>query len=297
MEQKEHDDRPPIYTPIVDDVVDAYDVPLMDESNTMIVIDDGTNLLFGLSSTMQESKEGMEPPSSLIVCIMCSVKGKEIAELKEKGNEKEKAFKAYIDEMDVKWTMRMESMDAKWSERMEKEKMEMDAKWSERMDTNNAKWSEKMDTNNAKWSEKMDTNNAKWSEKMDKLNEEISSMKKSFTATNRFTLRLLIYDVRIYIRKKLSREPSVGADNTVLWDVFLNSLTPADFLAINMDQGLIQFMQNEMPFCNAKAHNSDKVLVAATLQNMPDSISKRNWITLFSKVYDGESPEDVICRS
>ena len=88
-----------------------------------------------------------------------------------------------------------------------------------------------------------------------------------------------------------------GADNTVLWDDFLNGLTPSDLLAINMDQGLIQFMQNELPYCNAPAHKSDKVLVAATLQNIPDSISRAKWVTLFSKVYDGESPEDVIRRS
>ena len=56
----------------------------MDEFNTIIVIDDGTNLLFGLSSTMTDSKEGMEPPNSLIVCIMCSTKNKEIVELKDR---------------------------------------------------------------------------------------------------------------------------------------------------------------------------------------------------------------------
>jgi len=55
----------------------------MDEFNTIIVIDGGTNLLFGLSSTMTDSKEGMEPPS-LIVCIMCSMKDKEIVELKDR---------------------------------------------------------------------------------------------------------------------------------------------------------------------------------------------------------------------
>ena len=57
----------------------------MDESNTIIVFDDGTNLLFGLSSTMTDSKEGMEPPNSLIMCnIMCSTKDKEIVELKDR---------------------------------------------------------------------------------------------------------------------------------------------------------------------------------------------------------------------
>jgi len=101
----------------------------------------------------------------------------------------------------------------------------------------------------------------------------------------------------MYIKKKLSREPSVGADNTVLWDDFLNDFTPTDLLAINMDQDLIQFMQNEMPYCNATAHKSDKVLVAATLQNMADSFSKAKWVTLFSTVYDSESPEDVIRQS
>ena len=81
---------------------------------------------------------------------------------------------------------------------------------------------------------------------------------------------------------------------TLFCDDFLNSLTSSDLLVINMDQGLIQFIQNEMPYCNATAHKSDKVLVAATLHNMADSISKSNWVTLFSTVYDGESPEDVI---
>ena len=256
----------------------------MDEFNTIIVFDDGTNLLFGLSSTMTDSKEGMEPPNSLIVCIMCSTKDKEIVELKEKGNEaadrlhtlreEKKGFKAYIDEMDAKWTRRMETNNAEWTRRME---------------TNNAEWTRRMAKLEIS-NDELRTNNAKQS-------EEISSLKKSFTATYRFSLRLLIYDVRIYIKKKLSREPSVGADNTVLWDDFLNGLTPADLLAINMDQGLIQFMQNELPYCNSTAHKSDKVLVAATLQNMPDSFSKAKWVTLFSKVYDGESPEDVIRRS
>ena len=74
----------------------------------------------------------------------------------------------------------------------------------------------------------------------------------------------------------------------------LNGLTPVDLLAINMDQDLIQFIQNEMPFCNSTAHKSDKVLVAATLQNMPDSFSRAKWVTLFSTLYDGELPEDSI---
>jgi hypothetical protein len=188
------------------------------------------------------------------------MKDKEIVELEDRLHtlrEEEKGVKAYIDEMDAKW------------------------------------W----DTNNAEWTRRMEIMDAKLSERMDKQSEEISSLKKSFTATNRFTLRLLIFDVRMYIKKKLSREPSVGADNTVLWDDFLNDLTPTDLLVINMDQGLIQFIQNEMPFCNSTAHKSDKVLVAATLQNMSDSISKSNWVTLFSTVYDGESPEDVIRQS
>ena len=52
---------------------------------------------------------------------MCSTKNKEIVELKEKGNEaadrlhtlreEKKGFKAYIDEMDAKWTRRMEKLE------------------------------------------------------------------------------------------------------------------------------------------------------------------------------------------
>ena len=231
-------------------IVDAYVVPLMD-------------------SAMIDSKEGMEPPPSLIVCIMCSMKDKEIVELKDRLHtlrEEEKGVKAYIDEMDAKWTRRMEKVEVS----------------NDQLKTSN----DQLRTSH----NELRTNNAKQS-------EEISSLKKSFAATYRFSLKLLIYDVRMYIKKKLSREPSVGADNTVLWDDFLNSLTPTDLLVINMDQGLIQFIQNEMPFCNSTAHKSDKVLVAATLQNMSDSISKSNWVTLFSTVYDGESPEDVIRRS
>jgi hypothetical protein len=92
----------------------------MDEFNTIIVIDDGTNLLFGLSSTMIDSKEGMEPPPSLIVCIICSMKDKEIVELKDRLHtlrEEEKGVKAYIDEMDAKW---WDTNNAEWTRRMEK---------------------------------------------------------------------------------------------------------------------------------------------------------------------------------
>ena len=92
---------------------------MMDEFNTIIVIDGGTNLLFGLSSTMTDSKEGMEPPS-LIVCIMCSMKDKEIVELKDRLHtlrEEEKGVKAYIDEMDAKW---WDTNNAEWTRRMEK---------------------------------------------------------------------------------------------------------------------------------------------------------------------------------
>ena len=266
----------------------------MDEFNTIIVIDDGTNLLFGLSSTMIDSKEGMEQIIIQFTVIRiynrCSMKDKEILELKDRLHtlrEEEKGVKAYIDEMDAKWTRRMEKVEVS-NDQLKTSNDQLEISYNELRTSNDqlrTSYNELRISNN-----ELRTNNAKQS-------EEISSLKKSFTATNRFTLRLLIFDVRMYIKKKLSREPSVGADNTVLWDDFLNSLTPVDLLAINMDQGLIQFIQNEMPFCNSTAHKSDKVLVAATLQNMSDSISKSNWVTLFSTVYDGESPEDVIRQS
>jgi hypothetical protein len=128
-----------------------------------------------------------------------------------------------------------------------------------------------------------------------KQSKEINSLKESFTATYLLFMRLLIYDARAFIKTKLGRQPLVRADNTaVLWDDYLNALTPADLLTIRMDRDLIQFMRNEFPGCNATAHSSDKTLVAATLLSMPNSISKTKWEALFSIVYEGQTPEDVI---
>ena len=137
---------------------------------------------------------------------------------------------------DAKWTKRMETNDAKWTKRMETNdakweirhkagidelrfsndkliaRMEiMDAKWTKRMETNDAKWTKRIETNDAKWEikhkagiDELRISNDKLIADMDaKQSKEINSLKNLFTATYRFTLRLLIYDARAFIKRSL----------------------------------------------------------------------------------------------
>ena len=90
----------------------------------------------------------------------------------------------------------------------------------------------------------------------------------------------------------------VSDNNTVLWNQYLNNLSPEDLVLIDMTPDLIQFLKKEMIFCNAAVHKSDRLLVAATIAyHLLDSVSdkKDTWTMLFNKVYH-ESPDDVLLR-
>ena len=252
MEQKEYD-RPVKYV-----------VPLIDESS---IIDD-ISLVFDLS-TNTDSKE-MDKPLS--VCIMCSVKDKEIVELKELNstlvNEKTKAAtritalrktkkdsKADID--DLRSLMDQQSKD------MEFLKSSIEFLKSSQNDQNI----------------KINDQNIKINDQSIKINDQnikINSLKTLITSTQRLPLRLLIHDARDFIAKQLGRPPLVGADKTtILWNDYMNGLTVTDLAKIGMSKDLIQFIQSELRNCNVTAHKSSKLLVAATLINMDNSNAKK----------------------
>ena len=90
---------------------------------------------------------------------------------------------------------------------------------------------------------------------------------------------------RSNIAKKLNRPVEVSDNNTVLWNQYLNNLSPEDLVLIDMTPDLIQFLKKEMIFCNAAVHTSDRLLVAATIAyHLLDSVSdkKDTWTMLYS---------------
>ena len=146
---------------------------------------------------------------------------------------------------------------------------------------------------------KMDLHDARLNEVIVQLRTITKKNKQSadiFQTGRGMFLRLLIYDARNFITTKLNRSPEVE-DNIVLWNKYLNNLSAEDLVYIDMTPDLIQFMIEEMFFCNITVHQSDKLLVAATITyHLPESINKDTWTLLFNKVYN-ELPCEMILRS
>ena len=251
-----------------------HNQPSLDEFPTI-------TMMIALSSEIdskEEEQPSMQLQHQLTVCIMCIQKEKEIEDLQ-------------------KVNAQLESQGVENAKRLN---LSRQVKSCLKTEINNLK-TEIVDlkTANTNLTTRMELNDARLNEVIVQLRTITKKNKQSadiFQTGRGMFLRLLIYDARNFITTKLNRSPEVE-DNTVLWNKYLNNLSAEDLVCIDMTPDLIQFMIQEMFFCNATVHQSDKLLVAATITyHLPESINKDTWTLLFNKVYN-ELPCEMILRS
>jgi hypothetical protein len=269
-----------------------HNQPSLDECPTI-------TMMISLSSEIdskEEEQPSMQLQHQLTVCIMCNQKEKEkedlhkiITQLESQGVESAKRLHASRQD---KFVLKTEINNLKT------EIVGLNTK----MDLNDARLKTEivdLKTEIVGLNTKMDLNDVRLNEVIFQFNTMTKKNKKSadiFQTGRGMFLRLLIYDARNFITTKLNRSPEIE-DNIVLWNKYLNNLSAEDLVSIDMTPDLIQFMIEQMFFCNATVHQSDKLLVAATITyHLTESTKKDTWTLLFNKVYN-ELPHEMILRS